>query len=112
MWRKAENIEFKNFFSWNVERISSKRLWIPEFQRNYVWEKDKVKDLLDSINENDNWYYIWNIVTIKSDWGTAWKDLVLDWQQRLITITLLLAAVYFYNENKNLCKRIKNFLQR
>ena len=36
----------------DVGEIPSGRYWLPSFQRSYVWDSDKIKELLDSIFKN------------------------------------------------------------
>ncbi len=97
MGRIASNIKYQSLFSTIDEsedkNVYSTRLKIPEFQRNYVWKKNQIKELLDSIKENKNGYFIWNIVTINSKSWSVSRDILLDWQQRLVTLSLLLNVI-------------------
>lgn len=68
---------------------------IPDFQRDFVWEKDDVKQLLEDFSDDTNQfsvetselegYLLGNIVLI--DNGN--EKIVIDGQQRLTTITLI-----------------------
>jgi uncharacterized protein with ParB-like and HNH nuclease domain len=61
---------------------------IPRYQRDYSWDIDNVKQLLNDIKEN---YYLGNIIIYKTR-GSNIKE-VVDGQQRLITIFLILLAI-------------------
>jgi uncharacterized protein with ParB-like and HNH nuclease domain len=75
---------------------------IPKYQREYVWGKDEWATLINDIIENDLDYFVGSVIVI------AYADVrpgaekiyqVIDGQQRLTTITLLLAAIYFKFNN-------------
>lgn len=54
--RVAKNIQFNDFFGDKEPRISVEKVKIPEFQRNYVWDVQKAKNLFDSIQDNEFHY--------------------------------------------------------
>lgn len=68
---------------------------IPSYQRPYSWTSEEAKallqDLLDSLGDIDDPYFLGSIVLAKEDGIPASK--VIDGQQRLTTITILLAAL-------------------
>ncbi len=66
---------------------------IPRFQRPYSWDKENVEDLWsDAIATDDPDYFIGSFVFYRSrDHGDTY--MVVDGQQRLTTLTLLLASV-------------------
>ncbi|WP_311276895.1 DUF262 domain-containing HNH endonuclease family protein [Methylobacterium sp. WCS2018Hpa-22] len=69
---------------------------IPSYQRPYAWEVDQASELLDDLcdfceNSNDDGYFLGSIVLIKSE-GIPCSE-VIDGQQRLTTLTILLAAL-------------------
>lgn len=72
---------------------------VPIYQRSYAWEEEHVKDLFNdvqsAINTGEKEYFIGSIVTTKNNEVRAE---VADGQQRLATITILLAAIrdHFY----------------
>ncbi|MFT0848707.1 DUF262 domain-containing protein [Actinomycetaceae bacterium L2_0104] len=71
-------------------------LHIPDFQREYVWEADQAMQLLDDIAEaclaDRSPYFLGSLVLVGTgDSGKTWD--VIDGQQRMITLTLLLAAL-------------------
>ncbi|CAN5873611.1 DUF262 domain-containing protein [soil metagenome] len=64
---------------------------IPRFQRPYSWEIEHIDDFwLDAVQNRDSGYFIGPMVVYKEnaqEWG------IVDGQQRLTTITLLLASI-------------------
>lgn len=70
--------------------------WIPDYQRPYAWEVEQARQLLDDLVEaverdDDEPYFLGSMVLVKSD-GAADSE-VIDGQQRLTTLTILLAIV-------------------
>lgn len=76
--------------------ISDNKLTVPLYQRSYAWEETNVKDLYDdlltSIGNSEDEYFIGSIVISSGDD----RDEVVDGQQRLATISILLAAIRDY----------------
>ncbi|MCP2247011.1 DUF262 domain-containing protein [Lentzea aerocolonigenes] len=69
---------------------------IPDYQRPYAWEVEQAQQLLDDLVEaldrdSDEPYFLGSMVLVKSD-GAADSE-VIDGQQRLTTLTILLAIV-------------------
>lgn len=113
--RKAQNISYVDFVSLSNKDISSNKLEIAQFQRNYVWGAKHIKSLIDSINENDEGFYLGNIVIQRSAKGNSGYDYVVDGQQRLVTLSLIANALKEKVTNKqNLakCKKIINFSEK
>jgi hypothetical protein len=77
--------------------ISDTRLAVPRFQRSYAWTDrhvtDMFKDIGAAIGQGDTEYFLGSIVLIGSGYG---RMEVVDGQQRLATITILLAAFRDY----------------
>ncbi|NVN96021.1 MAG: DUF262 domain-containing protein [Bacteroidetes bacterium] len=70
---------------------------IPEIQRDYVWSKSDVNDLLDSIKdgfENEDVPYL-GFIYAYNDKDYVYKYFLIDGQQRITTIFLLLVALYY-----------------
>lgn len=69
---------------------------IPKYQREYTWGNREWEALFDDLIENDDGYFLGSIICINSaiDAINAPKFEVVDGQQRLTTISLLLAALY------------------
>jgi hypothetical protein len=71
---------------------------IPRFQREYVWGKYNWSKLLEDIYDNDPGHYMGSIICVHEGADlTPNSELVyevVDGQQRLATLSLLLAAIY------------------
>lgn len=64
---------------------------IPSYQRSYSWKTDQLETFIDDIKQEDEGYYIGNLLT------TSKKDGVIeivDGQQRLTTIALLFLGIF------------------
>ena len=70
---------------------------IPKYQREYTWGSREWEALFDDLTENDDGYFLGSIICINSATDTinAPKFEVVDGQQRLTTLSLFLAALYF-----------------
>ena len=86
---------------------------IPRFQRPYSWELEEVQTFWDDVvNGNTTDYFIGSMVAFqinKPYFG------IVDGQQRLTTITLMLAALrnaFFRLGSDNLAKGIHQFIER
>ncbi len=93
---KANATTLLNFIKDNQKN----QLVIPIYQRVYSWEKEQCKQLWDDIvktggNDQMNGYFIGSIVFVQDGIYTTSHNelLIIDGQQRLTTITLLLAAL-------------------
>lgn len=78
---------------------------IPKYQREYTWGNREWEALFDDLVENDDGYFLGSIIciNISKDAINAPKFEVVDGQQRLTTLSLLLAALYTkMNENRDL----------
>lgn len=69
---------------------------IPPYQREYSWYKAQWEDLFQDLIEADGAHFLGTIITLDQTLDSLQSnDLqVIDGQQRLTTLTLLLAAVY------------------
>ncbi len=97
MSKKISGAEFplSKIFSSDFEYV------IPSYQRPYAWTVDQASELLDDLVaffqvENEEGYFLGSIVLIKSE-GEAYSQ-VIDGQQRLTTLTILLAAMACAND--------------
>lgn len=74
--------------------LKTKRFRVPAYQRSYAWEDEHVDALLQDIHEairsKENEYFLGSIVVTGPADG---KHDVVDGQQRLTTISLLVAAI-------------------
>lgn len=69
---------------------------IPPYQREYSWYKAQWEDLFKDLIEADGAHFLGTIITLDQTTDTLEGNIlhVVDGQQRLTTLTLLLAAVY------------------
>lgn len=71
---------------------------IPRFQREYIWSKHNWSKLIEDIYENDPGHYMGSVICVHdaSELSPTNELIyeVVDGQQRLTTISLLLAAIY------------------
>lgn len=81
-----------------IEEVFKDFYEVPPFQREYVWEEDQVKALLDDVHEAlfdengspiDTEYFIGSIVTYLD--GDVFQ--LIDGQQRLTTLFIVLCAI-------------------
>lgn len=74
--------------------LKSRRFKVPAYQRSYAWEIDHVEALLEDIREaisnKEREYFLGSIVVTSGDGG---RHEVVDGQQRLTTISLIIAAI-------------------
>lgn len=75
------------------------RYVIPMYQRNYAWEEGEIaqliQDVIDSLVDNpDRDYYIGSLVVYRRGQGAATVFETIDGQQRLTTLSLLVAFLY------------------
>lgn len=69
---------------------------IPPYQREYSWYKAQWEDLFEDLIEAEGAHFLGTIITLDQTTDTLEGNIlhVIDGQQRLTTLTLLLAAVY------------------
>lgn len=69
---------------------------IPKYQREFTWNKNHWERLFDDIMENNPGYFLGSIICINQSTDTLGvQELELvDGQQRMMTLSLLFAAVY------------------
>lgn len=73
--------------------MSGSTFEIPQFQREYSWTSDEVGDFWTDLRNNiDSESYFLGLVILTDD---QVRKYVVDGQQRLITLSLLAAAIYF-----------------
>jgi uncharacterized protein with ParB-like and HNH nuclease domain len=81
--------------------LQDSKLQVPTYQRSYAWTEKNVtqlfKDLGTAIAEGENEHFLGSIVLIGE---TTDRPSVVDGQQRLATITILLAAIRDYFDSK------------
>nr|CAG4718614.1 unnamed protein product [Naegleria fowleri] len=80
----------------NVTKLFSNRLYvIPDYQRPYEWQPDDITKLLDDIFEalkrKGRRYFMGNVLLKKAE--SAPRASIIDGQQRLISLSIILAAL-------------------
>lgn len=87
---------------------------IPRYQRKYVWNEEQWRNLIEDIilsmekQENDNYHFIGSFIFEK----TTNEWIVVDGQQRLTTITILIAVIskfFALNNQPNLYSGIRKY---
>lgn len=93
--RIAGNISYLDFLT-KENDVSCNKLEIANFQRNYVWKAKNIKALFDSIENSDinDSTYLGNLVIQRTKAGNIGRDFVVDGQQRLLTLSLIVKAIY------------------
>ena len=87
----------------------NKKFIIPVYQRNYDWKKEQCKQLFDDlidISKNNRTHFLSSIVFISNENEDNREFLIIDGQQRIITISLLFLAIYKVIDN-NIRKTLK-----
>ena len=82
----------------NVLSTDDKKIYrIPRYQREYTWRQHDWASLYDDVFGNDPGYFLGSIIVIQGPVSASsgiYEYEVIDGQQRLTTISLLLAALY------------------
>ena len=86
-----------------LDKIDDKQLFVPAFQREYVWKRDNAKQLIDSLIKE---YPIGTILTWETSNPPEFKGpykyrieqgavkMILDGQQRITTLYMLITREY------------------
>ena len=71
---------------------------VPKYQREYTWRKWQWEQLLNDIEDNDTGYFMGSIICVNDAQTISSGDElifeVVDGQQRLTTLSLLLAVIH------------------
>jgi len=69
---------------------------IPPYQREYSWQKSQWEDLFEDLVEADGSHFLGTIITLNQTIDAADSGVLelIDGQQRMTTLTLLMAAIY------------------
>ena len=82
----------------NVDQGAREHFHVPKYQREYTWRKWQWEQLLNDIEDNDPGYFMGSIICVNdAQTITAGDEIifeVVDGQQRLTTLSLLLAAIH------------------
>lgn len=98
---------------YQLSKIFSKEFnyYIPAYQRPYAWTEEETETLFDDLldfyqTEKVDNYFLGSIVLIKDE--DKPKADVMNGQQRLTTLTILIAVIasYLTGENQSNCKNI------
>ncbi|MDD5689668.1 MAG: DUF262 domain-containing HNH endonuclease family protein [Caldisericia bacterium] len=87
---------------------------IPKFQREYTWKRENWENLFDDLMDNDKGYFLGTIIGVNK--GVDALDItpleIIDGQQRLITISLIYAAIYhkMFLETDEEIKKSEDFI--
>jgi len=87
---------------------------IPDYQRPYAWQVDQAAQLLDDLEDaldgmDDEPYFLGSIVLVKTK-GIARSE-VIDGQQRLTTLTILLALLRDLAEDLDLQSELRDLVR-
>lgn len=82
----------------NVDQGAREHFHVPKYQREYTWKKWHWEQLLNDIEDNDPGYFMGSIICVNDAQTIATGDEIIfevvDGQQRLTTLSLLLAAIH------------------
>ncbi|MFQ5715473.1 MAG: DUF262 domain-containing protein [Nitrospinales bacterium] len=107
----------------NSEKVILRKIFseywfaVPEYQRSYVWDEDRVNELLEDLlfafeNNSESEYFLGSLVLREFEDDSAGVKHrafdVLDGQQRLTTLLLLFAVIRDVSDEK----KIKNNLSK
>ncbi|QKJ18581.1 DUF262 domain-containing protein [Microbacterium hominis] len=69
---------------------------VPKYQREYSWQRPQWEDLFEDLVEADGSHFLGTIITLNQTKDASSKIVLelIDGQQRMTTLTILLAAVY------------------
>ena len=99
---------------------ASNAFLIPDYQRKYEWGKDEIDVLFDDLSEftrtvkiknSDDTYFLGTIVSHVLDNGEGDRE-IIDGQQRIVSILLLLRAIYTKLSQAPMTVRIQNLTRR
>lgn len=88
-----------------------RKLHIPDYQRNYVWDEEKIEDFWSDLVERRTLPFLGSFI-VKEEWNDNNLDIV-DWQQRTITIAIFLSALRNVAKNYDLTlsKKVQEYLE-
>ena len=82
----------------NVDQGAPEHFHVPKYQREYTWGKWQWEQLLNDIEDNDPGYFMGSIICVNDAHTIIVGDElifeVIDGQQRLTTLSLLLATIH------------------
>jgi hypothetical protein len=82
----------------NVDQGAREHFHVPKYQREYTWRRWQWEQLLNDIEDNDPGYFMGSIICVNDAQTLGPGDEIIfevvDGQQRLTTLSLLLAAIH------------------
>ena len=82
----------------NVDQGAREHFHVPKYQREYTWKLEHCEKLLNDIEDNDPGYFMGSIICVSEVQALIAGDElifeVVDGQQRLTTLSLLLAVIH------------------
>jgi len=73
--------------------FSTNRYSIPRFQRPYSWDIDQISEFWEDINNSDDQYFFGSFIFNNQKEKQNGYSEIIDGQQRLLTITIFIAAL-------------------
>ncbi|MDX9855256.1 MAG: DUF262 domain-containing HNH endonuclease family protein [Parcubacteria group bacterium] len=83
---------------------------MPHNQRPYAWKNTQVNDLWEAIVENEEGYFIGNLVCLNPSDDSGGSLVIIDGQQRLTTISLFLIGFKYILNDWNKSKTINELI--
>ncbi|OSO94422.1 hypothetical protein B7O87_03015 [Cylindrospermopsis raciborskii CENA303] len=97
---ELKNMEVRKRLIYDLLEGRNKKFIVPVYQRDYAWKISNCKKLWEdilSLEESDHTHFLGTLVTIYIQGD---KSMIIDGQQRLITVSLLLLAISNYLKSK------------
>jgi uncharacterized protein with ParB-like and HNH nuclease domain len=93
---KVDSMPFSKII--NIDQGAREHYHVPKYQREYSWRVSHWEKLIQDIDENDIGYFMGSIICVSDAESNApGEELiyeVIDGQQRLVTLSLLIMAIY------------------
>ena len=90
-----------------LDLILKKNIVLPEYQRYFVWDENRVKTLIETFNRNQ---FVPPITIGAYTKGNTVQNLIIDGQQRLTS--LLLACLNIFPDKAKYAKLVENYFLR
>lgn len=114
---RKENMGFQNYGIKTIKEFLSDTYHIPNYQREYSWDKEELEDfwtdLIHTVNSSDDRDHFFGQVVIHNDEQKKEKN-IIDGQQRTITSTIFIRVLFNYfseiqknDPDDNTCREAK-----
>ena len=92
MIRNTHPKSVSEIFPNNIDLIYN----IPKYQRKYTWWQQEWDLLFNDVIENEEWYFLGSTILVTLPGSAYWPTQleVIDWQQRMTTLSILLSVIY------------------